>query len=391
MAWRNVLVNLLRWWLNTLEADTPAHRDRRKQSRRKLTRDDVLRLIEENEGPEGLNLRGVNLSGTDLSELDLHGVIFGKFGDRNGADLRAVTFAWANLEGAVFASVNLEGSNLYGANLKRAYMPAARLAHCTLLRANMSEANLYAASLQEANLVDANLNGAYLVSANLQDARLEGDCIGGSLIQEDYDGYRRYFEEYEPELPTRVVRWHLSKRYLEAARVYRSLKSCFLGNGNYDDASWAHIKERQMLRLSNHPAHAFSHYREEIPKDTPRRFWKLSAFYVKHTSQWLLQWAAELSCGYGERPGRVVFWAAVILVLFPFLYRLSGGIVSTTGYPVSWIDYFHYSMAAFSTIGFPDLISANDTAKLLTSLEALLGISALALLMFALGNRISQR
>jgi hypothetical protein len=85
------------------------------------------------------------------------------------------------------------------------------------------------------------------------------------------------------------------------------------------------------------------------------------------------------------------FWAIVILLLFPFLYRLSEGIGSITVHPVSWIDYFHYSLAAFSTIGFPDLVPVNHVAKLLTNVEALLGISALALLMFALGNRISQR
>ena len=36
------------------------------------TREEILKLIEENGGPEGLDLSGKNLSGKDLSSIDLN-------------------------------------------------------------------------------------------------------------------------------------------------------------------------------------------------------------------------------------------------------------------------------------------------------------------------------
>ncbi len=57
---------------------------------------------------------------------------------------------------------------------------------------------------------------------------------------------------------------------------------------------------------------------------------------------------------------------------------------------MSWIDYINYSFGAFTTIGFSNFQTTTALAQTLTSIEALLGISILALLMFTLGNRISR-
>lgn len=98
---------------------------------------------------------------------------------------------------------------------------------------------------------------------------------------------------------------------------------------------------------------------------------------------------AEITCGYGERPLRTVVCAFVIVLVFPFLFMWSGGVVATNG-SMSTIDYFNYSFGAFATIGFSQFIPITPVAQTLTSIESLLGIAFLALLMFALGNRISR-
>jgi hypothetical protein len=41
-------------------------------------------------------------------------------------------------------------------------------------------------------------------------------------------------------------------------------------------------------------------------------------------------------------------------------------------------------------MSFADLVPVNDISKLLSSIEAIFGISALAMLMFSLGNRINR-
>jgi hypothetical protein len=103
-----------------------------------------------------------------------------------------------------------------------------------------------------------------------------------------------------------------------------------------------------------------------------------------------LNWVADLLVGYGERPLRAASCGGVAIVVFALAFWLSGGVSNPNGQPIRWIDYLHYSLATFSTIGFPALTPGNDLAKLLTSLEALTGISLLALLMFSLGNRINR-
>ena len=79
-----------------------------------------------------------------------------------------------------------------------------------------------------------------------------------------------------------------------------------------------------------------------------------------------------------------------MILLFTGVYHQLGGIISTQGNPLRWFDCFQYSLATFSTIGFADFAPTNDMAKLLSSIEAFLGISALAMLMFALGNRVNR-
>jgi hypothetical protein len=69
-----MLEKLLGW----IKSETDiSHKDDVVYTRSKLTRANVLMLIERNGGPEGLDLSGYDLSGINLSKLDLHGIIFG--------------------------------------------------------------------------------------------------------------------------------------------------------------------------------------------------------------------------------------------------------------------------------------------------------------------------
>lgn len=103
-----------------------------------------------------------------------------------------------------------------------------------------------------------------------------------------------------------------------------------------------------------------------------------------------MSWLSDLLVGYGERPLRAALCSLVAIIFFMVIFWLSGGISSTDGEPVRLLDYFQYSLATFSTVSFADLVPTNEFAKLATSVEALTGISFLALVMFSLGNRINR-
>jgi len=175
----------------------------------RLTREDVLRLIEEHGGPEGLALRQANLEKADLSGLDLH-----------EANLRA-----ANLHGAHLSAANLQGAHLLGANLEGAALLDANLPGAHLVSANLQGADLRLANLQGANLTLADLRRACLVWANLRDANLEGANWGDYVLG----------EETEDALD-------------EAASAYRALKQRHTELGMYDVAGEFHYREMEARR-----------------------------------------------------------------------------------------------------------------------------------------------
>ena len=186
----------------------------------------------------------------------------------------------------------------------------------------------------------------------------------------------------------------LATRYLITQQTYLLLKNVYLGKGQYKDASWAHIKERQAEKKTHWPIsrakQCFASELEEMPTLGIKRAWQLAKFSVRHTTSYVWDWFAEFTCGYGEKPLRTISWAVLIILIFPLFYWLSRGVVSADGRPMKWLDYLNYSLGTFATVGFSNFATVTSFAQTLTSIEALLGISFLALLMFTLGNRISR-
>ncbi len=196
---------------------------------------------------------------------------------------------------------------------------------------------------------------------------------------------------YNPdrERAQRTIEYYIQIRRKVAEQVYRDLKIAFANNGRYAAASWAYVRERQARRQMHNPFRAQIHFPLQYPETGRFVLLRRVGFYIKHFFAWLLDWIAELSCGYGEKPLRTIGLSFVILITFPFIYAWIGGITSTQG-TMTNLDYFNYSLGAFTTLGFSEFEAKTAVAQTLTSLEALLGISILALLMFVLGNRISR-
>ena len=157
-----------------------------KDKEKPLTRDDVLRLIEENGGTaRGLDFSGRNLEGIDLSNLNLGGVI---------------------LQDAFLPEANFQGTLLPNSDLRGAF----------LVSANFGGASLWGADLE----------GAYLSHAELNDAMLDEIKWG----------------------PQYIMGEEIARDFIHAKEVYRCLKNCHQQMGMYDIAGKFFYREMEIKR-----------------------------------------------------------------------------------------------------------------------------------------------
>lgn len=305
------------------------------QKEKPLTRDDVLRLIEQNGGTaEGLDLSGETFAdGIDLSDLDLSGII-----------LRHAVFVRAHLERTVLFVADLEGARIMDTHLEDA----------VLIRADLDRTFLY-----EAYLEGVHLHGARFSS----DTHLESAHWGSYIIGEEKKG-----------------------RNDQAEHIYRRLKMWYTNAGVYDVAGefffremtakrkqfwwggyleWMERRDRQGLPSLKHLLH-------------PLQFEKLSKFIFPRKRK-LFHWAwsmlVNLLCGYGERPLRVVASAAVVVFGLALIYF---GIGTLT--PNNFLNSLYYSAVSFTALGYGRWApEPTGWVKGLGAFEAFFGVFMMAL------------
>jgi uncharacterized protein YjbI with pentapeptide repeats len=174
-----------------------------------IRRAELLRLIEENGGPEGLDLRGATFVGNGPSDepgdnpIDLTpkalaplaaacgqakgGCRPAWFWPRGGVNLRATQLQRARLVGAQLQAADLigselQGADLEGAELQGAFLSDAQLQHANLEGAQLGGADLQRAHLKGADLLEAELRGADLRSAELDEADLSDAQLERALL-----------------------------------------------------------------------------------------------------------------------------------------------------------------------------------------------------------------
>jgi len=252
----------------------------------------LLQLIEENGGPEGLDLHGANLSELNARPEALHPYLQA-YAQKHGDDAEppwltrdawgniSIDLSFAHLEGANLAFARLQNADLRGARLEKAQLGGARLdnahlsgahlesatlwgthlEHAYLLGACLQDAKLFGAHLQNADVAFADLGTADLRFADLENATLSGaDLNRVAWHQAHLHRTRLRHEQLGPaigdELAARGQIHYLRATFREAREAYLALKTNFDSIGRYDDASWAYVKERRMERAMYFPTTA---------------------------------------------------------------------------------------------------------------------------------------
>jgi hypothetical protein len=300
------------------------------KKREPLTREDVLRLIEEHGGKaEGLDLSDkVFEKEIDLREIDLYGII---------------------LKGAELVGAHLEGAELVGAHLEEADLGKAHLEGADLVVAHLKGAFLWEAHLEGADLVLADLDGANLSGAHLEGARLSGAIFSRDTELEGADWGSKYI------LAEEVV-----KGFELATGVYRTLKQWYTNAGMYDRAGKFYYREMEAKRKGRS-------WREE-----------------PHLKLW--SWVMRLLCGYGEKPERLVGWGGLVIFGLAGFYTWLGSFASKT-----FLNCLYYSGASFTALGYGSWApQPSGWPKAMGAVEAVIGVFMMALFLVTFTRKMTR-
>ncbi len=268
-------------------------------------------------------------------------------------------FSRADLSGVELFDANLEGFEFVGADLSRS-----DLTHCNLRGADLTKAKLVNSRLWNTDLTGANLTEADLSGADLSNACLYKTKLWHADIKDVKSlSVRNFSQQAKLSVGAKIDEDGL----LSSEESYRALKNHFLHLGMYRDASWAAFKEKTMERLILKKSRSW-HY---IP----------SLFM-------------DISCGYGEKPHRIVTSSLLTILGFALLFWSFGGIESSLE-PMStltWSDYLYHSTVTFTTVGYGDFIpKASSLFRLMAATEAFLGVFLTGLFVFTLARKYSAR
>jgi uncharacterized protein YjbI with pentapeptide repeats len=320
------------------------------------TGEDVLRLIEENDGTaKGLDLSGKTFEECiDLSNQILHGIILNDTKlirtNFNGCDLDDAVMQRANLEGATFNPCEGKAATLAKTDMRGAYLKNAEFREADLSGAQFQEApeTSLCANLEETDFRNANLfgtkfgeksyfyrtklEGACIESSNLEVARL-GDAVWGNCkIGEEKNG-----------------------DFGQAAVIYRRLKQWHTNAGIADKAARFYYREKEAAR-----------------KGAKRRRDRVAGW---------LSWAFF---GHGEGWKRILIWIAGFILAFTFVYLAIDTLFPNWGMlkPDTFLDSLYYSAVSFVLLGYGSWVKeATGLVKIGGVLEAFLGFFMMTLLL----------
>lgn len=268
-------------------------------------------------------------------------------------------FSQADMSGIELFDANLEGAELVGANLSNC-----DLTHCNLRGADLTKAKLVNARLWNTDMTGANLTEADLTGSDLWNACLHNTKLWHARIME---ARALSVRSFSPKANLAVGAKIDESGAVSSEDSYRALKNYFLSHGMYNDVGWASFKEKTMERL--------------ILKKSGDLHYIPSLFM-------------SITCGYGEKPYRIVISAMLTVLAFAFFYSILGSVRSAINPSeiFTWSDYLYYSLVTFTTVGYGDIIpKPYPLFRLLAAMEAFLGVFLSGLFIFTLARKYTAR
>lgn len=289
--------------------------------------------------------RGDVISGSEpMTRQDVERLIGENGGTGEGLDL-----SFRNLNSADLSGLNLRGICLRGADLGRA-----DLRNADLFRADLQEADLFRSDLRGTFMMQVNMDRCYLLAARIDEQTDLGDANWG----------HKY-----------ICEWERIELFGNARATYRQLNIWHKNHGYSDIAGEFLYREWVCKRLEAQRlvGDALSWRRPWTIFHALKMRW-LKTFLAFF---WLVSF--ELLFGYGERPFRISFAAAFVVVVFALIFFLypPTDIAGSNGkelLPRLWHSIY-FSLVSFTTLGYGGWVGHPDSwIRSLGGLESFIGL-----------------
>lgn len=288
-----------------------------------------------------------------------------------------------NLDGAHLKEASVAGVDWFSeASLVGADLTEADLKGTDFSEANMMLSTLTNVSAINADFTGANLEGAIFTNADLRRATLEDALLNETVLTDVHVGGRT-------NLGTTSIYEH------------ESVQPKLSDDHRLKAASWAYRQLQRLYQDNALPELAQRSYNQE--KDARRRLAWDEGNYGEAIKWSLSRWIMK----YGSSPARILIVALLVISVSAVLYPLTGGIQeiqdgrnitytieNPTEAPRWWIGRvlfksFYFSVVTFATLGYGDIQPIGGFARLLASVETILGTLLSALLVFVLARIVT--
>ena len=274
---------------------------------------------------------------------------------------------------------NLKLNNI---SLKGVYLVDAKMQNCELEKANFQNASMYGINLSGSNLFKANFENANLKNANLENCNLLGANLSNAQLKNIWWGQDfKVINELEAEKAVAENDYKTAcDKYKEAEDIYRNIKISLQSQTLGDDTGAFFIREMIARR-------------KQFSKFSPARIGSK---------------IIELTTGYGEKLGNIIFTIIGVILICMFLYGIEGvkygdpingdriigffsddmqkyGILNTLG------NLFYFSVVVYSTVGFGEIVPIGPIGKIVMMFEGIIGGLILAVLIIALYKKTMER
>jgi voltage-gated potassium channel Kch len=91
--------------------------------------------------------------------------------------------------------------------------------------------------------------------------------------------------------------------------------------------------------------------------------------------------------GYGERPGRVFAFALTLIGVFAIVYFVGHDRLANFPNSARALNALYFSVVTFTTLGYGDILPADNGMKLVCALEAITGAFTMGMVVAGFANR----